>query len=75
MTVLPVVPASEGAERSDVLFFSAMRLVTYDQVAAGIEDRESGGARAFSPYGSYWEPGSTSERSAPQAPQEATGSA
>jgi hypothetical protein len=32
VTVLPVVPGEERPELADVLFFSAMRLVTFDQI-------------------------------------------
>ena len=39
VTVVPIV-AGEGAERADVLFFSAVRLVTYDRVLPPVARRE-----------------------------------
>jgi hypothetical protein len=58
VTVVPVVPAPEQVERADVLFFSAMRFVTYNQVLTGGGEREHGErADHDAPYGygSYWD--------------------
>ena len=53
VTVLPVVPAME-LERADVLFFSAVRLVLYDQLGAGTADlAESAAAQASREQ--YWD--------------------
>lgn len=55
VSVLPVVPADE-LRRADVLFFSAMRLVLYDQLGAATSEQGER-ASADASRGAYWEAG------------------
>lgn len=56
LTVLPVVASLDGAQRADVLSFSAVRLVTYSEARppAGAGEAAEGGAEA-PPLDTYWD--------------------